>query len=246
MQKYVYVWSLFLLTGIFVVGFTYAGEKLCDTISWISEIKGISLSVSEQEEGKCERMYQVTGDINEILKKVRDGFTERGWEIKDDTDVTVAGTTSHVLKLKQESMKVEIAAHQDANKETTLAIELKQYEGAEDEPVKAKVKTKSVDDETLESMAKKLPIPDGASFMSKSYERHDYVLTYQYRGDIEKAFNWVLKELKKQGWKIDNEDMTETALGTGADIDAHMGHFELEVAFANAIAISTIVYTLHD
>jgi len=107
------------------------------------------------------------------------------------------------------------------------------------------MKPKEVKPETMASLAKKLPVPKGATLISETKDEEDYVLNYSYTGDMKKAIAWVKDALKKQGWKVD-EATGETAYAIGSTVEAEMDKYELDVSFSQATGSGTITYTLSE
>ncbi len=238
MKRILCLVSIILLAAVFMQIPVYPGENACDAIEWISEMKGIKLSSTEQKADKCERIYLIEDNIDDVFRSVKKGFISRGWEIIEDADVDVPGIQSSMFKAVYEGMEVE-AATQQSGKDTKLAVELKgsmtQSKGSKEEG-----------DAGFSSVTEELPVPKGASLISSTEDDEDYVLTYSYAGDMSKAISWISSELKKQGWEVDDDSIGDTIYALGATIEAKKGRYELDISFSQTASSGTIVYTLSE
>lgn len=200
----------------FTFGAAFAQADMCDSIKWMFELQGLTPSILNHTDTKCEFVYQVTGNTMEILSSIRKGLRETGWNIQEDADINVAGVKSNVIEATQADMTVELAIAQIVALEALKFENVAGLKGTLLAGELTRAKKRSIGTGNKDAEFEKLPMPASASLLYRMTSDDQNLLVLKYDADTEAASQWAVGELKKQGWKMTTEARGEATSLSGA------------------------------
>lgn len=121
------VYGLLLLAAVAAAPL-FAGS-LKSEVAWISELEGVTLSVSSEKSAHLENVYTITGSASGILTSIKVGLQERGWKLKAVGTASTATETMTGIEATKGGMELDLAV-QSLGPLTSIALDLKGVSGS--------------------------------------------------------------------------------------------------------------------